>query len=155
MKFNVQSLLSDKQVGYAIVVLAVLNVLGYLTIQRMDLVLLFVVIAAVVFVFQKNLAIVALIPLLLTNVVALMPGRLFEGMTSELPPKPPTPAQELVKKVVKGDDLPVVTPLHEDNAGAHADANPPSQSGFTTKKRELSTSSDLEEAYRNLSPMSL
>jgi len=67
MKFNIKSLLKDKNVLYVVLFLAVTNLFGYLMAGNFDAIMLFLVTGFASTYFSKNMIIIMLIAMLTTN----------------------------------------------------------------------------------------
>ena len=67
MKFNIKSLLKDKNVLYVVLFLAVTNLFGYLMAGNFDAIMLFLVAGFASTYFSKNMIIIMLIAMLTTN----------------------------------------------------------------------------------------
>lgn len=67
MKFNIKSLLKDKIVLYVVLFLAVTNLFGYLIAGNFDAIMLFLVTGFASTYFSKNMIIIMLIAMLITN----------------------------------------------------------------------------------------
>jgi hypothetical protein len=81
MKLNssVSKFLTNKVVLNVVSFLALLNVIGYLVIGKIDYVLYFIVIGILAHFFSKNMTIVLGIPLIIVNLLAIK-GNMLEGM---------------------------------------------------------------------------
>jgi len=82
MKFNstVTSLLTNKTVLNVVSFIALLNVIGYAVMEKINNVLFFIVLAILVKYFSKNMIIVLGVPLIVVNLLSLKSGSVFEGM---------------------------------------------------------------------------
>jgi len=67
MKFNIKSLLKDKNVLYVVLFLAITNLFGYLMAGNFDAIMLFLVAGFASTYFSKNMIIIMLIAMLTTN----------------------------------------------------------------------------------------
>ena len=72
MAVNVKSLLKDKNVLRVVAFMAVVNLLGYVMIRDVDSVAFFVVVGFLTTYFSKNMIIVLLVTMLLTNLVVVI-----------------------------------------------------------------------------------
>jgi hypothetical protein len=71
MKFDVKSLLKDKNVLRIVAIISVFNLIGYLMIRDLDSVAFFVIVGFLTTYFSKNMIIVLLASMVLTNFFAL------------------------------------------------------------------------------------
>lgn len=67
MKFNIKSLLRDKNVLRIVAVISVLNLMGYLMLGNLDAVAFFVIVGFLSTYFSKNMIVVLLISMIATN----------------------------------------------------------------------------------------
>jgi len=67
MKLNIKSLLKDKSVLYVVLFLAVTNLFGYLMVGNFDAIMLFLVTGFASTYFSKNMIIIMIIAMLVTN----------------------------------------------------------------------------------------
>jgi uncharacterized membrane protein len=84
MKFDMKSLLKDKNVLRVVALLSVLNLIGYLIIRDLDAVAFFAIVGFLTTYFSKNMIVVLLIAMVLTNFFAMgrKSGGMLEGMKS-------------------------------------------------------------------------
>lgn len=84
MKFNMKSLLKDKNVLRVVALLSVLNLIGYLMIRDLDAVAFFAIVGFLTTYFSKNMIVVLLVAMVLTNFFAMgrKSGGMLEGMKS-------------------------------------------------------------------------
>ena len=80
MKFNAKSLLKDRRVLYVVLALAVMNLFGYIMLKDLDAVLFFLAIGLVTSYFSKNMIVIMLISLVITNFVMATRQDIREGM---------------------------------------------------------------------------
>ena len=83
MKFDMKSLLKDKNVLRIVAVLSVLNLLGYLMMQNLDAVAFFIIIGFLTTYFSKNMIIVLLTAMVATNFLVMSRAKgknLIEGL---------------------------------------------------------------------------
>ena len=82
MKFNMKSLLKDKNVLRVVALLSVLNLIGYLMIRDLDAVAFFAIVGFLTTYFSKNMIVVLLVAMVLTNFFAMgrKSGGMLEGM---------------------------------------------------------------------------
>ncbi len=72
-KTKLERLLSNKTFLYVIMALSVTNVLGYLVMNKLNAVMFFILLGLIVYQFNKNLAVVLLVPLILVNFLLATP----------------------------------------------------------------------------------
>jgi hypothetical protein len=72
-KTKLERLLSNKTFLYVIMALSVTNVLGYLVMNKLNAVMFFILLGLLVYQFNKNLAVVLLVPLILVNFLLVTP----------------------------------------------------------------------------------
>ena len=82
MKFDMKSLLKDKNVLRVVALLSVLNLIGYLMIRDLDAVAFFAIVGFLTTYFSKNMIVVLLVAMVLTNFFAMgrKSGGMLEGM---------------------------------------------------------------------------
>uniref|UniRef100_A0A6C0IJV3 Uncharacterized protein n=1 Tax=viral metagenome TaxID=1070528 RepID=A0A6C0IJV3_9ZZZZ len=81
MKFDIQSLLKDKNVLYVTLFIAISNMFAYLMFRQFDAIIFFIVIAIITSNFSKNMIIIMLVALISTNLAisVKMIGKVKEG----------------------------------------------------------------------------
>lgn len=141
MKFDMKSLLKDKNVLRIVAVLSVLNLLGYLMMQNLDAVAFFIIIGFLTTYFSKNMIIVLITAMVATNFLVMSRAKgknLIEGLENKDKGKSvdeeqqedddsaPASATEREEKEVMGkkpslDETKTVEAMHEhlDNLGAN------------------------------------
>lgn len=67
------SFFTNKIVKNIIIVIAVLNVIGYIVIGNYNAVFYFIILSILIWLFSKNLTIVFGVPIILANLIALIP----------------------------------------------------------------------------------
>lgn len=67
------SFFTNKIVKNIVIVIAVLNVIGYMVIGNYNSVIYFIILSILVWLFSKNLTIVFGVPIILANLIALIP----------------------------------------------------------------------------------
>ena len=84
MKFDMKSMLKDKNVLRVVALLSVLNLIGYLMIRDLDAVAFFAIVGFLTTYFSKNMIVVLLVAMVLTNFFAMgrKSGGMLEGMKS-------------------------------------------------------------------------
>lgn len=85
MKFDLKSLLKDKNVLYVTLFIAVTNMFAYLMFRQFDAIIFFVIIGAIASYFSKNMIIIMLVALVSTNLAISikMIGKVKEGMENK------------------------------------------------------------------------
>ena len=136
MKFNVNSLLKDKNVLRIVAILSVFNLLGYLMMQNLDAVAFFVIIGFLATYFSKNMIVVLIIAMVTTNFlvasrsVSKVSMNTVEGMTNPKEGKKDTDVKD--EEEADEDD---VKPMKK------------------TKSPKVDEVSNVEEQYENLQAM--
>jgi hypothetical protein len=100
MKFDIQSLLKDKNVLYVTLFIAITNMFAYLMFRQFDAVIFFVIVSVIASHFSKNMIIILLAAILSTNfaVSVKVIGKVKEGMTNRDDDNKAVPKQEDTKK---------------------------------------------------------
>jgi hypothetical protein len=82
MKFELQSLLRDKNVLYVTLFIAISNMFAYLMFRQFDAIIFFAIIGIITSYFSKNMIVIMLVALLSTNLAisVKMIGKVREGM---------------------------------------------------------------------------
>ena len=86
MPGSVSKLLTNRYVLYLVALLALFNVIGYMMMDKTQIVILFILIGYLMTCFSKNMVIVLLVPLVLVNLLTsgmMMKEGFSEGMCSE------------------------------------------------------------------------
>lgn len=160
MKFDVKSLLKDKNVLYVVLFIAVTNVFGYLMMHNFDAVVFFLVVGFLTSYFSKNMIVVMLTAIISTNLLigTRGMGKTIEGMTAGAKGD----EKEAEKKVLKGYGEQQKKDSKELGAGGKdeesmqplrpASAALDEEEG-TGKKPKLDYAATLEAAYDNLDKM--
>ena len=105
MKFDLKSLLKDKNVLYVTLFIAVTNMFAYLMFRQFDAIIFFVIIGIIASYFSKNMIIIMLVALVSTNLAISikMIGKVKEGMENNK-------KKDVKKNVKKGDIKGLITP---------------------------------------------
>ena len=82
MKLQAPAILKNKYVLYVLLVLAIINVLGYVALQDYDSLALFVAVGVLSTYFSKNMAVNLLLAIAVTSLIAIN-KRVVEGMKNE------------------------------------------------------------------------
>ena len=120
MKLQAPAILKNKYVLYVLLVLAIINVLGYVALQDYDSLALFVAVGVLSTYFSKNMAVNLLLAIAVTSLIAIN-KRVVEGMKNkeeddEVEEKPKKKAKKGKKEgmkegmggtVVDNDECPV------------------------------------------------
>ncbi len=77
MKMNIKSILKNNKVLYAVFVIAVLNIFGYIMLHNFDAVVLMFLVGFITCVFTKNMIVVLLVSLVVTNLFTSLYQRRF------------------------------------------------------------------------------
>lgn len=84
MKFNLKALLRNTKVLYFVFGLALINFFTYIMHHKFDAILLFLVSGVLVrYLFSKNMIVILLASMLLTNVIMFFKGPVKEGLTTK------------------------------------------------------------------------
>lgn len=153
MKFvmpKMDKLLNDKNVLYVVLILAILNLLGYLVVQNTEAVVFFLIVGFLSTYFSKNMIIVLMIAIVSTSIFTSTRSRFVtEGMSSQ---------RGQSKKV---DETSKKQPVNENknmkmNAAPEEMKEDQEPEGMTTvsnnakKPNKLDYAGTLEKAYDNL-----
>ena len=175
MKFDLKSLLKDKNVLYVTLFIAVSNMFAYLMFRQFDAIIFFVIIGILASYFSKNMIIIMLVALISTNLAISikMIGKVKEGFKEERKDKkkvdkiPPQNAKEIltggtikkkIPKVPKGVKPPG-TKAKEGKQGFTQQLNPArinamsddeDGEGEDDSSPSVNYASTLESAYDNL-----
>lgn len=171
MKFEIpkmDTLVRDKNVLYVIFFLAVFNVLGYLTVSNFDAVIMFLVVGFLTTYFSKNMIVVLLVSMIVTNIFVAHKKVRREGMENKDDDKKETEETEDDKKeknkqqVKDKEEEPVKSSIasastnkvskdeETDHDAEDADEGVKSSSTSSTGKKRLDMSDTLEKAYSKL-----
>ena len=82
MKLQAPAILKNKYVLYVLLVLAIINVLGYVGLQDYDSLALFVAVGVLSTYFSKNMAVNLLLAIVVTSLIAVN-KRVVEGMENK------------------------------------------------------------------------
>jgi len=103
MKFDLKSLLKDKNVLYVTLFIAISNMFAYLMFRQFDAIIFFVIIGIIASYFSKNMIVIMLVALVSTNLAISikMIGKVREGMENKKKDKkvdkvPPKNAKEIL-----------------------------------------------------------
>ena len=95
MPSSVSKLLTNRYVLYLVALLALFNVIGYMMMNKTQIVILFILIGYLMTHFSKNMVIVLLVPLVLVNLLTsgiMMKEGFSEGLETKPKPSAATPA---------------------------------------------------------------
>ena len=101
MKLQAPAILKNKYVLYILLVLAIINVLGYVALQDFDCLALFVAVGVLSTYFSKNMAVNLLLAILVTSLIAVN-KRVVEGMKNEDDDDEEEKPKKKAKKAKKG-----------------------------------------------------
>jgi hypothetical protein len=164
MKFNIQSLLKDKNVLYVTLFIAITNMFAYLMFRQFDAVIFFVIVSVLASYFSKNMIIIMLAAILSTNfaISVKVIGRVKEGMTNKEDDKIKMPKSEDSKKKKDVKNIPKPIEGKDKNSKKQgftqqlrparlnaADADGDEQDDFDSQP-QVDYASTLESAYDNL-----
>ena len=110
MKLQAPAILKNKYVLYVLLVLAIINVLGYVALQDYDSLALFVAVGVLSTYFSKNMAVNLLLAIAVTSLIAIN-KRVVEGMKNkeeddEVEEKPKKKAKKGKKEGMKEGNSP-------------------------------------------------
>ena len=111
MKLQAPAILKNKYVLYVLLVLAIINVLGYVGLQDYDSLALFVAVGVLSTYFSKNMAVNLLLAIAVTSLIAIN-KRVVEGMKNEddeVEEKPKKKAKKGKKEGMKEGNSPNCT----------------------------------------------
>lgn len=132
MKFDLKSLLKDRNVLYVVLFIAVLNLFGYLMLRDLDAVLFFLALGLLTSYFSKNMIVVMLVAMVGTNLLMTKRHSGKEGFDGD-----------------KSSDKEPVTKKQGDRAVKPASETEEEEEA-TGRKPKLDYASTLEKAYDNL-----
>jgi len=127
MPGSVSKLLTNRYVLYLVALLALFNVIGYMMMDKTQIVILFILIGYLMTCFSKNMVIVLLVPLVLVNLLTsgmMMKEGFSEGMCSE--------EDEKAGKCKRDDD--------SASSATPAEATPPSATDAASMSNTTTTS---------------
>jgi len=101
MKLQAPAILKNKYVLYVLLVLAIINVLGYVALQDYDSLALFVAVGVLSTYFSKNMAVNLLLAIAVTSLIAVN-KRVVEGMKNEDDDEEEEKPKKKAKKAKKG-----------------------------------------------------
>jgi hypothetical protein len=151
MPGSVSKLLTNRYVLYLVALLALFNVIGYMMMDKTQIVILFILIGYLMTCFSKNMVIVLLVPLVLVNL--LTSGMMMkEGFTEGMDCKEGEKYDEEQKKCLP---IPVEPKPESKPEPAAAEAPPAKKDGFASAGGRKGSSrvdmgSTLEQAYDDL-----
>ena len=158
MPSSVSKLLTNRYVLYLVAVLALFNVIGYMMMDKTQIVILFILIGYLMTHFSKNMVIVLLVPLVLVNLLTsgMMMKEGFEKATATSGQTDGTPAQtdETQTPTPAATPAPVATTTTTGEP-TPAEAPPAKKDGFSSAGARKGGSrvdmgSTLEQAYDDL-----
>ena len=163
MKFNaaVTNFLTNKMVLNVVSFIALLNVIGYAVMGKLNNVLFFIILAILVKYFSKNMVIVLGVPLLVVNLLSLKSGSVFEGLENKDDKKDNKEKSNNQKHLDKAldDKKKKESPMmpgteHEDNSGV-VSANVKNDESFEVGRKKNAASkidyaTTVEDAYDEL-----
>ena len=129
MKFDLKSLLKDRNVLYVVLFIAVLNLFGYLMLRDLDAVLFFLALGLLTSYFSKNMIVVMLVAMVGTNLLMTKRHSGKEGFDGD-----------------KSSDKEPVTKKQGDRAVKPASETEEEEEA-TGRKPKLDYASTLEKAY--------
>ena len=163
MKFNIQSLLKDKNVLYVVLFVAITNLFAYLMLRQFEAIVFFLIVGFLSSYFSKNMIIIMLVAILSTNFLIgtkLIGKKVKEGLEGM---KKDTVKKDSAKKstdIKEGMDAVVAAPGCKDKDGKpipckikekFAALSPASiHEGDEGTDHKVDYASTLESAYDNL-----
>ena len=150
MPSSVSKLLTNRYVLYLVSLLALFNVIGYMMMNKTQIVILFILIGYLMTHFSKNMVIVLLVPLVLVNL--LTSGIMMKEGFSEGGPGARDPNQPMDGET---KDMKPNTEHESKSEPAPAEATAPKKDGFASAGGKKGASrvdmgSTLEQAYDDL-----
>ena len=156
MKFDLKSLLKDKNVLYVVLFIAVTNMFAYLMFRQFDAIIFFVIIGMIASYFSKNMIIILLAAIISTNLAISIKviGKVkegLEGMKEEekkkkakgmVSPTAEPKAMRMAAKKIVGENF--TQQLHPARINAADDDDEPRH------KPKVDYAGTLESAYDNL-----
>ena len=142
---KMDKLLNDKSVLYVVFVLAILNVVGYLMIQKTDVVAFFLVIGFLSTYFSKNMTIVLLVAIVSTSIFVSSKSRFVkEGMSTQKKDEGEKEGKVKKDKTLDASNKPLAKHSEDEPEGLTSDMTP------GKKPNKLDYAGTLEKAYENL-----
>lgn len=154
---SILKILNNKIVLYVIIFLAIANILGYLVLGNFVGVIMFLVLGGLTSLFEKNVTVILLVPLVLTSLF-MMGKTVKEGLTNSQTkdkkdtmkknPTTTTTTTTTGSNIIHPLDITPTT----DNTSSETDPEPSEvqKDGFK-KRNRIDYASTVEEAYGNLS----
>lgn len=145
MKFDVKSLLKDKNVLYIVSFLAITNMLSYLFARNYDAVVFFVVVGFLTTYFSKNMIVVMLVAMLSTNLFmgTKVVTKKVESMATRQADEEKESEDKKLEAMENEKEEEGAKPSNEDKPENQTDSN-------GKKKSKIDYAATLEEAYDNL-----
>lgn len=131
--------LNNKNVLYAVFVVAILNLLGYLMLQNTEAVVFFLIIGFLTTYFSKNMTVVLIVAIVCTSIFASTRNTIKEGMSSKKKSKDDDKKEESDKETSKDED--------DEEEDVEDDLE--GMEGMKTKSK-VDYASTMEQAYTNL-----
>jgi hypothetical protein len=173
MKLQAPAILKNKYVLYVLLVLAIINVLGYVALQDYDSLALFVAVGVLSTYFSKNMAVNLLLAIAVTSLIAIN-KRVVEGMKNkeeddEVEEKPKKKAKKGKKEGMKEGNSPNCTQDEDCPQGKRCNSGqcvdtfqnnvPPSSPASVDEDDDeavgdrIDYAATMEQAYDNLQTM--
>jgi len=148
---SVNTVLTNKYVLYLVLFLAVTNIIRYIVVGNLNAILLFIIFGLLISYFSKNMIIVLMGTILLTNLFTLH-TRKFEGF--EQPTNQPNKKVDIKHEKIDNPEL----VLHSSIAASDKeDKAPVNQSGFevgrSKKGSKIDYASTIKDAYSQLNEL--
>jgi hypothetical protein len=160
MPSSVSKLLTNRYVLYLVALLALFNVIGYMMMNKTQIVILFILIGYLMTHFSKNMVIVLLVPLVLVNLLTsgmMMKEGFSEGGPGARDPNQPMDGETKDMKPNTEDDSKSASGSNTESKSepAPAEATAPKKDGFASAGGRKGASrvdmgSTLEQAYDDL-----
>jgi hypothetical protein len=138
---KMDKLINDKNVLYAVFIIAILNVLGYLLAQNVDAIAFFLIIGFLSTYFSKNMIVVLMIAIVTTSIFNITRGKYVEGMSTRRNDKTKQKGKEDKKETKKVDDK---------KEEEHEPEGMTTVTNKAKKPNKLDYAGTLEKAYENL-----
>jgi hypothetical protein len=143
----VSKLLTNKYVLYFIAFIAFTNVIGYIMLGNVNAVIYFILVGLITSYFSKNMTVVLLLALLITNLIVVNKMGVKEGMETSTTPEEEEKKQQITNAInnnpPKNESLPITPP--------QASQVTPTDESFVGKKgSKVDYATTVEDAYDNL-----
>lgn len=148
---SILKILNNKIVLYVIIFLAIANILGYVVLGNFVGVIMFLVLGGLTSLFEKNVTVILLVPLVLTSLF-MMGKTVKEGLTNKKDTMKKNPTTTTTTTTTGSNIIhPLdITPTTETTSDTDPAPSEVQKDGFK-KRNRIDYASTVEEAYGNLS----